>query len=653
MSRLLRMSSLAALLATATLLTYAPTFSAGFVDIDDADYVTENETVRAGLSADGFVWAFRDAHAGNWFPLTWLSHMSDVTLFGERPAAHHAMNVALHLVNVLLLFGMLTSISGALAPSFAVAALFALHPANVESVAWISQRKTTLSTLFGIVAIWSHVRHVRTGRQGARFTSLVSFTLSLLAKQTLVTLPLALLLLDWWPLRRSQGVTWRRLVIEKVPYLVLAAAAGVATLLAQGEAIATGASFPLAIRLGNVVLSYVRYLAHFSWPVQLAVFYPLYEDDVTLLRVIASAALLLALTAAAIVLRRRHPQILFGWLWFLLTLAPVVGVVQVGAQAMADRYVYVPYWGLNVAVVWSVWCALDRNPARGALRRLAALVLAVICVAYALLGHRQAEQWHDSIALFEDAVADTGRNYIAHRALAGQYFNRGQYALALQHAEEGARHPRDLGDVLPTWGMALYQTGAKAEAIAKLEEAIRVAPQNVLGYSNLGWIELAEGDPARASEVLAQAVRIDPRDGRSLQLLASSQIQMGQLAEAASTLEHLTGVESQNFDAWIERARTLGRLGRFADSTVVLQQALDAAVAFPDAARRPLLVAKLHQYRGDMLVAQGDGVGGAVAYQQALGSARVAGDASLVGALEQRVRSLRDAEASRPEPQSR
>lgn len=602
MSRPLRILLLATLLATATLATYAPTFSADFVDIDDADYVTENDRVRAGLEGEGVLWAFQNAYAGNWFPLTWISHMLDVELFGEAPGAHHAMNVALHVANALLLFGTLVVLGGALPPSFAVAALFALHPANVESVAWISQRKTTLSTFFGILAIWGYARHAATGARGARAFSLVTFGLSLLSKQTLVTMPFALLLLDWWPLRRT--APWRRLLRDKVPYGAIAFAAGIATLVAQGEAMSTGATFPLAVRLGNAVLSYVRYLAHFFWPVHLAVFYPLYEDDVTVLRVAASAALLGAITVAAFAVRRRQPQLLFGWLWFLLTLLPVIGVVQVGAQAMADRYAYVPFVGLQVAVVWSVWKVVEGRPAGVVPRAAIATGFLVLCVACALLAHRQAEQWHDSVALFEDAVADTDRNYIAHRALAGQYFNRGEYARALEHAEEGARHPRDLGDILPTYGMALYQTGSKAQAIATLEEAIRVAPRNVVAYSNLGWIQLAEGNPVRASEVLARAVAVDPHSGRSLYLLAMSEIQLGRLADAAANLERVIALEPQNFDAWIERARTLGRLGRFGESAAVLQEARVAAGEFPDPERRVLLIATLERYRAEMLAAE-------------------------------------------------
>ncbi|MCX5737521.1 MAG: tetratricopeptide repeat protein, partial [Proteobacteria bacterium] len=566
MSRPLRTLLLAALLVAATLASYAPTFSAGFVDIDDADYVPENDAVKAGLGVDGVVWAFTDSHAGNWFPLTWISHMADVELFGVEPTGHHAMNVAFHVANALLLFLALASITGEWAPSFVVAGLFALHPANVESVAWISQRKTTLATLFGILAIWSYARYARAGKRSSYVLSLTTFALSLLSKQMFVTLPFALLLLDYWPLRRAEleprdgdGPTlgsvllgWLRLLPEKIPFLLLALGASVGAIVSQRDAISTGAAYPLAVRLGNVALSYIHYLEMLIWPTHLAVFYPLYEDDVTLARVLASVAVLLGISVGVWWFGRTRRFLLVGWLWFLGTLVPVIGLVQIGGQSMADRYAYVPFWGLLIALTWTGW---DLVQSPGAGRAVRGAVLAGVAALLAILGvqtFRQAEEWHDSIALFEDAVADTDRNYVAHRALAGQYFNRGDFAQALHHAEEGAKHPRDLGEVLPVYGMALYQTGSKARAIEKLEEATRVAPNNVMGFTNLGWVYLQEGDYERALESLHAALRVDPQSARAAQLLATTELRRGNLAEAATAFERVVALEGQNFDARIE-----------------------------------------------------------------------------------------------------
>ena len=622
---------LALLLAATTLASYAPTFSAGYVDIDDADYVPENEVVKSGLGADGLVWAFADPHAGNWFPLTWISHMTDVELFGVEPRGHHAMNVALHVANALLLFFALASITGALAPSFVVAAVFALHPVNVESVAWISQRKTTLSTFFGILAIWSYARWARSGQRLAYATSLASFALSLLSKQMFVTLPFALLLLDYWPLRRAELEPpdakdptlrsvlrgWLRLLPEKLPYLLLAVAASVAAIVAQRDAISTGETYPLAVRLGNVAISYVRYLGSLAWPAHLAVFYPLYEDDVTLARVLGSIVLLLGITAGAWRFGRTRRFLLVGWLWFLGTLVPVIGLLQIGAQAMADRYAYMPFWGLLIALTWTGWEWIEARRAGPATHAAVAVGVAALLAILGVATFRQAAVWHDSIALFEAALAGGDRNYVAHRALAGQYFNRSDYAQALQHAEAGAKHPRDLGEVLPVYGMALYQTGAKGRAIEVLEEATRVAPNNVMGFTNLGWIALQEGDTERALAALQAAVRVDPQSARAAQLLATAEVRRGNLAGAASAFERVVALDGQNFDARIEWARTLASLERLAEAAEVLRSALVAARSFPQAQRNQL-TSTLHQYLGDVLAAQHDPGGAAAEYELAL-----------------------------------
>ncbi|HVH05156.1 MAG TPA: tetratricopeptide repeat protein [Myxococcota bacterium] len=611
MTRPLRMVLLSALLAVATLAAYAPTFSAGFVDVDDPDFVTENELVAPGLTAQGAAAAFLRAHAGNWFPLTWLSHMADVSLFGMDPRPHHAVNVALHAASAVLLFAALAALTGALAPSFAVAAVFALHPLQVESVAWISQRKTTLSTFFGFLALLTYAGWARTGSRRAYVASLASFACSLLAKQTLVTLPFLLLVLDAWPLRRA-AAGWHALVREKIPYVLLAAAASAATLAAQGEALATGATFPLAVRLGNAVISYVRYLGLFFWPAKLAFFYPLDPEAVTPATVAFAAGVLAAITAAAVALARRRGHLLSGWLWFVGTLVPVIGVVQVGAQGLADRYAYVPICGLAIAIVWTAYEALASPRAGTALRAAAGTAFAAGCLALGLATYRQAEAWHDSIALFEDAVADTEGNFVAHRALAAQYFAAGDYLRALDHAREGAKSARDPGDVLPLYGMALYVTGAKREGITKLEEAIRVAPRATTGYTNLGWVYLQEGDAARAREVLAAGAAVDAEGVRIRTLLAESELRLGRLDDAAASLARATELAPQNFDAWIERARTLGRLGRFAEAAAVLGEALAAAQQFP-ADRRAALVATLERYRGEMLAASGDSAGAGAA----------------------------------------
>ncbi len=619
---------LALALGGVTLASYAPVFSADFVDIDDADYVTENDTVRAGLGADGVAWAFRGAHAGNWFPLTWLSHMTDVELFGVEPAGHHAMNLAIHVANALLLFAMLASLTGAPWPSLLVAGVFALHPINVESVAWIAQRKTTLATFFGILAIGSYARWARAGSRTAYVLSLLAFALSLLSKQLFVPLPFALLLLDYWPLRRPQlepgdgalpslasiARGWLRLLPEKIPYLLLALAASLAAIGAQGEAIATGATYPLELRLGNAVIAFGRYIGTLLWPTQLAVFYPIYESDITPLRVIASALFLIAATAAAFCFGRRRRPLLVGWLWFVGMLVPVIGLVQIGAQSMADRYAYVPIWGIAIAIGWTAW---DFIRAKRMPRAAYIGSTGVLLAALAFATHRQARHWHDSIALFESAVAADDRNYIAHRALAGQYFNRAEYARALKHSEAGLRHPRDPGEVLPVYGMALYQTGSKQAAIERLIEATRVAPDNIMGFTNLGWVYVQEGRFEQAAEALEAAVALDPQSARAALLLATTQLRLGRLDAAAASYQRAVALDPLNFDARIEWARILAKLGRLPSTIDVLADALVAARSFPGA-QRERLTSSLHLYRGQAYSLQQDAPRAIAEYELAI-----------------------------------
>jgi len=507
--------ALAALLVAASFAAYRPALEAGFVAFDDDAYVYENPQVAAGLGWDGVRWALSGAHASNWHPLTWLSHMADVELFGQAPKGHHFTNVALHAANAVLLFLLLASLTGAPLPSFFAAGVFALHPANVESVAWISQRKTTLSTLFALLALAGYVRWVRRRTPRDYAASLLCFGLSLASKQTFVTLPVLLLLLDYWPLRRdvetepalrpAGGRPWL-LLREKVPYGVLAAAASLVTLHVQADAMPSIEAYPLSQRLGYAPIAYVRYLGMLLWPARLAVFYPQISGDVTAPKLLACLALLAAVTALVWRLRRWR-FLLVGWLWLLVALVPMIGVVQVGAQALADRYAYTAFWGPIVALVFGAAALADRRRRAMLLPAAAGLAGVLVLATLGLLASRQARSWRDTVTLFEDAVSDTRGNWLAHRTLAAEYFGRGDYAKALHHCDECLALGRDLGTVLGTCGLALYETGRPALAAQRLEEAIRIAPDNPIGFMNLGWIHAERGEHERAAELLAEAAR--------------------------------------------------------------------------------------------------------------------------------------------------
>lgn len=519
-----RLALLSALLIVATVAAYWPVHSAKFVDFDDGEYVYGNKQVLKGLTLDGAAWAFTQSHSANWHPITWLSHMLDVEIFGLAPGGHHAVNLLLHAANVVLLFLAMASITGAVAPSFLVAAVFALHPTNVESVAWVSQRKSLLSTLFAVVSIWTYARYARTGSRVGYVASLAAFALSLMSKQMFVTLPFALLLLDYWPLRRrelepppGERMTlrrllagWVRLARDKIPFAVLAGLACVATVLAQRGAIRSVDTYPLILRLGNVAYAYVAYLGLMIWPAGLSAFYPLRQQDVTLPRSLACAAALVALTTLAVWAGLRWRYWLVGWLWFLGTLVPVVGLVHVGGQSMADRYMYVTTWGLWAAAAWTLYEGLGRarsGAPAGALRALAACAVAAILGVLAWRTFEQSRTWKDSISLFQNAIAQDPRNRVAHRVLAAQYFEQGDYRKTLEHCERALAIGPKGADVLSLYGLTLHETGSPELALQVLEEAVRLDPAHSLSHTNLGWVLSQRGQYERAAEHFSLGAR--------------------------------------------------------------------------------------------------------------------------------------------------
>ena len=334
-----------------TLLAYSPVVNHDFLSYDDNQYIVSNPHVSPGLTRDGFVWAWTHFHAANWHPLTWLSHMVDCQLFGVESAKHHFVNLLLHTANAIALFLVLRRLTGETWRPFWVAAFFALHPLHVESVAWVAERKDLLSTFFGLLALGAYARYADRPGLGRYLLVVLAFVLSLLSKPMLVTLPFVLLLLDGWPLRRDG---WRWLVLEKVPLLLVSAASCAVTVFAQraGGAVVPLERMPLEVRAASAVLAYLGYLRQTIWPIGLAGFYPM---QAMRLGTVAAAGLgLVLVTGLALALRRRAPAVLVGWLWYLGTLVPVIGLVQVGAQASADRYTYVPLIGIFIAGAWAV-----------------------------------------------------------------------------------------------------------------------------------------------------------------------------------------------------------------------------------------------------------------------------------------------------------
>jgi hypothetical protein len=464
-----------------------------FIDFDDDLYVTANNHVRSGLTWPGVKWAFTTNHAWNYHPLVWLSHMLDCQLFGMNPAGHHLANLAYHIANTLLLFLLFRRMTGRIWPSAFLAALFALHPLHVESVAWVSERKDTISTLFWLLTMWFYVGYTQRPRFTRYLPVAAALALGLLAKQMLVTLPFVLVLLDYWPLRRfdlnpAPGKRKRRrarraasqtslaaCLLEKLPLLAISAIAAVVILLIQSKATLVKPT-PLPYRLANALVAYVLYIGKMFWPLRLGILYPHPGRNLPVWQVVAAASVLLAASAAAIRLRRSCPWLIVGWLWYLGTLVPVVGLVQVGLQQIADRYTYVPLIGLFIILSWGPAQLLRRVPnARPLLAAAAALVIALLSI----LTWRQLSYWKDSITLFKHTVAVTSNNDILHYNLGLLLLKEDKPEQTIHHWTEAVRIKPDQPTIHKQLASLLAARGSTDRAILHYRQALMYRPNDL------------------------------------------------------------------------------------------------------------------------------------------------------------------------------
>ena len=489
-----------------------------FVNWDDPTYLTENTNVQAGLSLSNLWWALTTGHSPYWHPLTWLSHMLDVTLYGMDAGPQHVTNLVIHIASTLLLFAVLRRMTSDDGPSAFVAALFAVHPLHVESVAWLAERKDVLSSFFLLATIWAYVRYVERPAPGRYVLVIVAYAMALMSKPMVVTLPFALVLLDVWPLRRIDdagpaGPAYRRArLVDKIPLLAMALATSVATFVVQKQvgAVAGLSALPLPLRVKNALIGYASYLAATLWPAHLAAFYPL--RDIAAWEVVAAAILLVVLTALAWRIRRSHPYVPVGWFWYLVTVAPVIGLMQAGEQARADRFMYIPIVGLFVIAAWG---------GRDLLRRLAVPsrastgAAAVVVVALASVARAQAMTWSDSVTLWRHAAAVTDGNYIAYENMAQAQRERGQ----LQDAEANYRHALALAPahspgyeavIHNSLGMVLDREGKDDDARQHFAEAVRLSPGFAEGQINLANSLAASGAPAQAVPHFRAAIVLKP-----------------------------------------------------------------------------------------------------------------------------------------------
>jgi tetratricopeptide (TPR) repeat protein len=505
--RELRIAAL--LLAIGVVLVYAQTGAHGFISYDDDRYVYANDIVKAGLTRRGVRWAITTFTAGNWHPVTWISHMLDCQFFGVLPGAHHLVNSGFHLGATLLLFLALARMTGRLWRSALVAGAFAIHPLHVESVAWIAERKDVLSTFLGMLAVLAYVRYTRRPGRVRLFVVCLLFGLALLAKPMLVSLPLVLLLLDYWPLGRigwpPTRLDLRRLTMEKTPLFALSGAACVVALLAQraAGAVAPLAELPPHERLANACVAVVVYLARCFWPAHLGVLYP--YAKVSAAGLALAVALLIAITAVCVGSARQRPYLLVGWAWFVVMLIPVIGIVQVGVQSMADRYTYLPLVGLALAVIWGIG---DLTSRQASLHRGAAIGGVLVLLILGALAYRQAEYWRDSRTLFEHTLAVTKGNYVIENNLGVVRAREGDRSGAVRDFQAALAIRPEYAEAHSNLGSLLAQSGQMQEAVSHLTEAVRLNPQYAEAQSNLCLALLQAGRNADAVPHCAEAVRL-------------------------------------------------------------------------------------------------------------------------------------------------
>ena len=513
---------LGALLVFATLLLYCRVAHYEFLDFDDSQYVTKNVHVRTGWNLGNVVWASTSFYAANWHPLTWLSHMADCQLFGLNSGSHHLVNVALHAANVLLVFLLLQRATGAVWRSFFVAALFAVHPLNVETVAWVTERKSLLSTLFSLLTIAAYGWYAGRPDWKKYLVIVAAFSLALMSKPMAVSLPLVLLLLDYWPLERYEDLPfrrrWLRLSVEKLPLLLMSAASSAVTVAAQRSVVVDTSALPLSLRLGNAIVSYVAYIGKLFWPVKLAVFYPHPKHSLLWSDVIAAAVILAAITVAVLYFHYAR-YLAMGWFLFVITLIPVIGIVQVGRQAMADHYAYVPCIGLFIILAWGLSDLVTATTIPRVVPAVAALCL---ISAFAAATTRYLSYWQNGVKLFTQASIVAGRpDPVIEAALGDAMVVAGRYDEAYQHY--GKACILLPGDDVCRYNMAeiLFHRHQLRDALEQYQLAESLTHSQDMALScliNSGEILLALGDYNTAQMRLAAALQIDPSNDMALRL---------------------------------------------------------------------------------------------------------------------------------------
>ena len=612
-------------LALAVWAVFGQTWHHEFVNFDDNLYVYENPIVERGLTLNGIGWALTYGQIGHWHPVTWLSHMLDCQLYGLHPGGHHLTNVLLHAATAILLFLVLRKMTGAMGRSAFVAAVFAVHPLRVESVAWVAERKDVLSGLFFMLTLWAYARHVRKPAaksqnafafltSPAYWLALLFFMLGLLSKSMLVTLPFVLLLLDYWPLQRlrldgrndgrsnpqpRRAKVWQ-LVVEKIPLIALAAASCAVTGLAP-EKVAFSERVPFSLRLGNVFMAYVTYLWQMVYPARLANLdlYP--ANGTSLGEVLMALALLVVISIVAVAGWRKRPYFAVGWFWYLGMLVPVIGLVQVGAQAHADRYTYLPQIGLYILVAWGVveLCGAWRYR-RAVLGFAAAAILAgLLAGAYVQTGY-----WKDNVSLWTHTLACTPENYLAHNNLGVALAAQGKWDEAFQHYERALQLKPDYPEAYCNLGVALAAQGKLAEAIQHYERALQLEPDYPEAHCNLGDMLATQGKWAQAIQHYERALQLDPKDPKNHGNLGVALATQGKLAEAIQQFERALQLDPEDPKNHCNLGIALAKQGRWDEAITQLQQALALAMVQGNTTLAKSIRTRLKSYQPALLQPQ-------------------------------------------------
>ncbi|MFC1851516.1 tetratricopeptide repeat protein [candidate division CSSED10-310 bacterium] len=570
-------------LAVTTFVVYIQVWHHPFINFDDPRYVSQNPHIQSGLSLDGFRWAFSSTYASNWHPLTWLSHMLDIQLYGLNAGGHHMTNVLLHIGSTILLFWMFHRFTGHYFQSSIMAALFALHPLHVESVAWISERKDVLSTFLLMLVLWHYSKYVEKPSLANYLTSLILYFLGLMSKPMLVTVPFLMLLLDYWPFKRIQAgrtanadrSVWIRsilhLIWEKIPFLVLAGVISVITFLVQQTtAVQSLRMLPLSTRLANALVSYLGYIAKMFFPHNLAIVYP-YAAAFNGWVVGAAGVILIIIFIIGFMTHRHYPYVIVGWLWYVVSLIPVIGLIQVGSQAMADRYTYIPLIGLFIMITWG---ACDSARKWSFNQYMVPVVFLMILFILTAITWKQIGLWQDNFSLFEHAIAVTKDNYLAQENLGNAYYEQKRYGEAINHYSEAVKIAPGYAKARNNLGGALLKQGSITAAIEQFHHSLDLVPQAGT-LCNLGKAFARKGDMKKAVSHFLQATHLDPGNTDAYVNLGLAYSGFGDYEQARLYFQEALRLQPKNVPALINLGLVLSKQGHFEESQLHLTTALE------------------------------------------------------------------------------